>query len=448
MNISDSNKEIEIFKKVINGEDISVIKNHYGITEQNLESLIQKTLNNISNTKDLSTVLEKTGIIQPQIKVKLTQKGKEAITQQKISRAFGIKSAPVNKKDYLEWVIRALTLMKEQRFQEAIDAFEKASLSDPYDFNLNLQKAKCYELLNKNNLAIDEYDKALDLEPMEFGIWNNKGVNFSILGRNEEAIECFDFSLILNPENADTWNNKGNILIRLRQNDEAIYHFEQTIKYNPKIVNALVNLSGLYSIKRDYKNALENVNKVLEINPNNILALNNKSSILAEEGNYKNALPLLDKILELKEDYAMAWYNKGCIYHEMKDYKNALDSFKRSTEIDSNDYQALTNIGALLIDINILNIKESLKYFEQALHINPEDHVANYNKAKILHILNNFPEAIRYYRTSLEKYHNLSIFTFDNKIEKEMNMAIERIKLDRLTLEKHVLHPPLILASH
>jgi tetratricopeptide (TPR) repeat protein len=53
--------------------------------------------------------------------------------------------------------------------------------------------------LGRYDEAIDAYDRALNINPDYSIVWNNKGVVLSRLGRYEEAIDAYDRALSINP---------------------------------------------------------------------------------------------------------------------------------------------------------------------------------------------------------------------------------------------------------
>ena len=57
--------------------------------------------------------------------------------------------------------------------------------------------------------AVQAYDKALALNPGDSDALNRKGLALHYLNRYKEALQAYDKSLELNPDNFDTWFNEG-----------------------------------------------------------------------------------------------------------------------------------------------------------------------------------------------------------------------------------------------
>jgi tetratricopeptide (TPR) repeat protein len=63
--------------------------------------------------------------------------------------------------------------------------------------------------------AIQAYDKAIEIDPRDKDIWNNKGIALYDQKRYSEAIQAYDKAIELDPKYAGVWFNKGNGLAKL-----------------------------------------------------------------------------------------------------------------------------------------------------------------------------------------------------------------------------------------
>ncbi|MGI0046722.1 MAG: tetratricopeptide repeat protein [Nitrosotalea sp.] len=69
----------------------------------------------------------------------------------------------------------------------------------------------------KNEDAIIAYNKATELDPSHASAWNNKGIAMFRLKKYQEAIDCYDKTIELNPGHANAWYNKAKALRDLAQ---------------------------------------------------------------------------------------------------------------------------------------------------------------------------------------------------------------------------------------
>ena len=82
---------------------------------------------------------------------------------------------------------------------------------------------ECLTLINLNRFdeAIECYDKALKINPNNVKAWNNKAFALHNLNRLEEAIEKKEKTLNINPKDFGVWNNKGFCLHELNRTEIA-----------------------------------------------------------------------------------------------------------------------------------------------------------------------------------------------------------------------------------
>lgn len=93
----------------------------------------------------------------------------------------------------------------------------------------------------KYDEAIQAYDKAIQLDPTNANVWNNKGTVLNKQGRYDEAILAFNQTVSINPRLASAWNNIGNVLKKQGKYDEAILAFNQASRINPRLASARKN---------------------------------------------------------------------------------------------------------------------------------------------------------------------------------------------------------------
>jgi tetratricopeptide (TPR) repeat protein len=84
----------------------------------------------------------------------------------------------------------------------------------------------------KYDEAIQAYDKAIELNP-EYSDWYHKGIALASQGKHDEAIQAYDKAIELNPKYSDAWINKGNILFCQHKYNETVQALEKGFKLNP-----------------------------------------------------------------------------------------------------------------------------------------------------------------------------------------------------------------------
>jgi len=94
---------------------------------------------------------------------------------------------------------------------------------------------------DKYQESLDAYDKALELDPADYEAWNNRGIDLGLLNRYDEAIESFKRAVTLNDSYAEAWYNMGVIYDFKGNYYTAVQSYKKATQINPSYQKALVN---------------------------------------------------------------------------------------------------------------------------------------------------------------------------------------------------------------
>ena len=159
----------------------------------------------------------------------------------------------------------------------------------------------------------------------------------------------------------------------------------------------------------DPEDALIYFNEALKKNPDNVRALVDKGIALARSGDLANAKALFDKAIQSGEKQGKVDYravvNAGIALSIYGDQNDALVYFNRV--IDNANivrtetlYAALVNKGVVLYEQQ--RYEEAIKYYDQALEINPGKLGAIVNKANALQELKRYDEALKWFEKAYD----------------------------------------------
>ncbi len=280
------------------------------------------------------------------------------------------KAIELDPKDAYAWVNKGFALDELKRYEEAIEAYEKAIELDPKNDFSWVSKGISLWQLKRYEEAIEAYEKAIELNPKNDFPWVNKGISLSELTRYEEAIEAYEKAIEINPKNAYAWINKGINLSELTRYEEAIEAHEKAIEINPKNAYAWINKGvGLRQLKR-YKEAIEAYEKAIEINPEEALGYSNLGELFFYLGNIKDASKNAKDAHERNKNLVSALTLQGRINIEEKDYADASESFKRAISLDiGNPKHFLWEAYASYLNAKFSFDLKSEKYQEELIGI-------------------------------------------------------------------------------
>ena len=192
--------------------------------------------------------------------------------------------------------------------------------------------------LNKYDEAIKAFDEALDLDPMSATAWSGKGTALQKLGKDDEAITAFDKALDLDPMSATAWSGKGYILQKLGKDDEGVHAYDKAFQLDPASVSATTwsNKGAACLNLSKYDEALQALDKANELDPEYAPAWYNKGAVYLKLAKYDEAIQVLDKAIELDPKDASAWYAKGRALDALDKSDEAIQAYDKALKLNSN----------------------------------------------------------------------------------------------------------------
>ena len=313
---------------------------------------------------------------------------------------FLLTTSVVCAKTTLEWIDEGIQLSNEGKYEEAIEAYDKAIEINPQDTNAWYNKGNDLCNLGKYEEALNAYDKVIEINPQDVDAWNNKGATFADLNKHIEALECFDKLLEINPQDVKALGNKGIILADLNRHIEALECFDKLLEINPQDVKALGNKGIILADLNRHIEALECFDKLLEINPQNTDAWNNKGASLDDLNRYEEAIYAYDKAIKINPQYVKAWVNKANTLLTLSRHEEAINACNRAINISPQYVNAFATKGATLSDLG--RHEEAIKCFDKVIELNPQDADTWYNKGITLSNLGRHEEAIKCFNIVIE----------------------------------------------
>jgi tetratricopeptide (TPR) repeat protein len=132
------------------------------------------------------------------------------------------------------WNNMGLDLCAQDKYDEAIEAFDKAIEIDPEYAEAWYNKGNALYAQSKYNEAMQAFDKAIEIDPHDVYSWHNKGMILYEHGKYDEALEAFDKAIEINPQLLFTWEAKGNALKSLGRAAEANAAFAKANESYPR----------------------------------------------------------------------------------------------------------------------------------------------------------------------------------------------------------------------
>ena len=156
-----------------------------------------------------------------------------------------ISSSTINSTEIDTLYNKATSLYDNQRYDEAIQYYDKILAIDPSSVNALNNKGLTLDHLQRYDEAIQYYDKALTIDPSSVTTLENKAVALDHLQRYDEAIQYYDKALTIDPSNKKALNGKSSILAEIKNASWNIFSYIVTLS-NPD--NEYLPYYGIYPL--------------------------------------------------------------------------------------------------------------------------------------------------------------------------------------------------------
>ena len=273
---------------------------------------------------------------------------------------------------------RALCLQLASRTEEALLAYEKALVVDDRRTSSHYNLGVIWYHWKNNETAIACYDKALKLDPRHINSWYNKSLALSDAGRLQEAISCCNTVLELEPTKFEAVYSKAWALQKLKDYDQALEVYDQALMMKPNNVNSLYNKGLVYYYMKKHDQAVECYKKVAALDPNHVNCRYNAGLACYDKGDHRGAIEWYDSALAVDSTHVNSAYNKGLALYSLQDYHKAIEANNLALKNSPNYVSALYNNGLCCYQLKLY--PKAIEYFEKVLAINPNHENAKKTK--------------------------------------------------------------------
>ncbi|XGV88807.1 MAG: tetratricopeptide repeat protein [Limnothrix sp. BL-A-16] len=336
--------------------------------------------------------------------------------------------------DYI-WARQGNALWHLERYEEAIDAFQRAIKIGPNANRYNIL-GLIYRDLKQYEEAITAYQQAIELDSNYVYAHGNLGNAYRDLKRYEEAIAAYQRAIELDSNNAGHHYNLGLAYYNLKRYEEAISAYQRAIELDPNFVYAHNGLGNAYRDLKRYEEAIAAYQRAIELDPNFVYSHNRLGNAYRDLKRYEEAIAAYQRAIELDPNEAIYHNNLGLAYGDLKQYEEAISAFQRAIELDSNNAGHHYNLG--LAYYNLKRYEEAIAAYQRAIELDPNFVYAHNELGAAYRDLERYEEAIAAYQRAIEldpndaDYHyNLGNAYRDLKRHEEVIAAYQRaIELD------------------
>lgn len=164
-------------------------------------------------------------------------------------------------RDAEDWFILGATELRNENYEEALDAFTFAVESNPEFEAAYKFRATAYALLEDMERAMEDINKALELDDAYADAYIERA-SLQRAGQNwEAALSDLDKAIAADDESDEPYILKGKTLYDAGRYDEAIETFNEVLEEDTKNVEVLASRGLAYFFEGQAENALADIRR-------------------------------------------------------------------------------------------------------------------------------------------------------------------------------------------
>ncbi len=229
---------------------------------------------------------------------------------------------------------------------------------------------------------------------------SNYKKNF-VSGDNVDSLLILSELLAHDSLNPKLLANRAEIYLQKGKIDPALRDLHSALELAPDDPQLFILLSNIYFALGQTENCIASLKKAIRLNPKDEEPYLKLSETYLLINKPKAAIQYADEAIRINRKNAESYYVKGLALLENRDTSSAILNFGISTNIDSNNYMAFMQLGAIYTK---QNDPISATYFKKALVTKPNDERALYFLGMFYQEDYKFTKAIEMFTTVTDLY--------------------------------------------
>ena len=168
-------------------------------------------------------------------------------------------------------IVYAQSLLKAERYSDALRELEKLHEFQPNDEALISSLAVAYEKTGQSERAKEILQSGINRIPGQHRFYVQLGDLMYRTGNNERALTLITQSIEMSEANPEAHERLGAVLMRMERFEESVAAFTKAIDYGHANVSDIhLRMGTIHGARGDWKNAVEQFRKVVDLDPSNI----------------------------------------------------------------------------------------------------------------------------------------------------------------------------------
>ncbi len=266
---------------------------------------------------------------------------------------------------------RGTALLRQDRTEEAVAAFEQALALHPHYGEARYNLALALGRLGRVDAAIEAYRRVVEADRSAWSAKSHYNLALLLSGQDRlrEARAALDAALRLRPDFVKARYNRALLLARMELTSEALDDYRKLLDLEPDHARARLKLGALLLREGDLEAAREHLERAVADEPGSERAHHKLGLCLMKLGENERAAAALGRAVEIDPEYVEAHYNRGLARQRTKDLAGAAQSFRRAVALrgDRADYRY--RLGVALARSG--DAEAAIEQYQEALLLRP-----------------------------------------------------------------------------
>ena len=289
------------------------------------------------------------------------------------------------------------------KYIEALKAYNKVlEMCPEYLYNyLNIANVQ-YQLRDYKS-AIENYNKFLSTYSLHREARENLANSYMNNGNYESAVNEYENIFARNPSAFKDFFNYGQALFETKNYEKASQFLAKAVDADPDNVSAHISLALSYQELDKNDLALAQYDIVFRQQPSLHSIRLDYGNLLAEMGKDDAAVESYKIYIQNYPDDPRAYKNIGIVYKRLNRLDDTIANYEKSLTLEkgSRDIELVEDLAECYhLKKDYVN---ALKYYDEVLLVKKNDYDTLFNKAVVLHAMENYSDAIVLYTELLKQ---------------------------------------------
>ncbi|HLF52076.1 tetratricopeptide repeat protein [Flavobacterium sp.] len=257
--------------------------------------------------------------------------------------------------------------------QEAIDYLNKYIDKNPYSEIAWHQMGRLYYGLKNYEEALRAFDYATLIDDEFLGAFMEKAKTYERLKKYEEAIESYNRTIELDDATSYALLRIGKCYEKLGKKVLALKYFNKTVHEDPLLDKGWIAITDFYVRQKNYQKALFYVNKALSIDNQNRLYWKRYATINKELSFFEEAEFGYRKAVEFGDYQLDTWLFWVDILQFLGEFESAIQTLLQASEYFPEEYEVEYRLAGLYFMIH--DDKKGKFHLSNGLRLNFKNHI-------------------------------------------------------------------------